>query len=174
MNFVAGVDAHKETHTVVFLDQLGRRVQSITIQADASGYQQAMSVAQELPGSVLWGLESTGCYANAFARRLLAAEAEVYEVPGLFTKRHRQQSSRKGKSDPLDAQAIAEAVIREGARLPKYMIAVEREALRIRFDQRDKLTVAKKGIHQSGACSGGPFGDRPSCVFAKRKRPPQG
>lgn len=107
MKFVAGVDAHKDTHTVVFLDRLG--------------------------------LESTGCYAKAFARRLLKSGACVYEVPGSFTKRHRQRSSRTGKSDPLDAQAIGEAVLRESHRLPRYEIAIEREALRVRYDQRDRL-----------------------------------
>jgi transposase len=143
VKFIAGVDAHKETHTIVFVDHLGRVVQSMTITADGRGYEKAMAAAQNLSAPVVWGLESTGCYANPFARRLLEAGAEVYEVPGAFTKRHRQRSSRKGKSDPLDAQAIAEAVLREGERLPRYIIAVEREALRIRFDQRDRLAAAR-------------------------------
>lgn len=81
MNFVAGVDAHKETHTVVFPDQVGRFVQSITISADPRGYEKAMAAAHNLCGTVVWGLESTGCYSNPFARRLLSEGAEVYEVP---------------------------------------------------------------------------------------------
>lgn len=143
MKFVAGVDAHKDTHTVAFLDRVGRLIQTITIGADQSGYRKAMTAAKRLGGKVVWGLESTGCYANAFARRLLKSGAQVYEVPGSFTKRHRQRSSRTGKSDPLDAQAIAEAVLRESDRLPRYEIAVEREALRIRYDQRDRLAAQR-------------------------------
>ncbi|HLI95652.1 MAG TPA: IS110 family transposase [Candidatus Baltobacteraceae bacterium] len=139
MKFVAGVDAHKDTHTIVFLNRTGREVKVLTISADRRGYMKALNVARELGGEVVWGLESTGCYANAFARQLLKSGACVYEVPGSFTKRHRQQSSRTGKSDALDAQAIAEAVLRESHRLPRYEIAVEREALRIRYDQRDRL-----------------------------------
>lgn len=140
MKFVAGVDAHKDTHTIVFLDRLGRLIQTMTISADQRGYKKAMAAARHL-GTVVWGLESTGCYANAFARRLLDAGATVYEVPGSFTKRHRERSSRTGKSDALDAQAIAEAVLREPGRLPRYEIAIEREALRIRYDQRDRLAA---------------------------------
>lgn len=143
MKFVAGVDAHKDTHTIVFLDRLGRQVQTLTITADQKGYAKALNAARKLRGEVTWGLESTGCYANAFARRLLECKATVYEVPGSFTKRHRQRSSRTGKSDCLDAQAIAEAVVRESDRLPRYEIAVEREALRMRCDQRDRLAAQR-------------------------------
>ncbi len=74
---------------------------------------------------------------------MLKADACVYEVPGSFTKRHRQQSSRTGKSAALDAQAIAEAVLRESHRLPRYETAVEREALRMRYDQRDRLAAQR-------------------------------
>lgn len=143
MKFVAGVDAHKDTHTIVFLDRVGRLVQTLTITADQRGYTKAISVSRRLSGTVVWGLESTGCYANAFARRLLNSGASVFEVPGSFTKRHRQRSSRTGKSDPLDAQAIAEAVLREPDRLPRYEIAIEREALRMRYDQRDRLAARR-------------------------------
>jgi hypothetical protein len=94
------VDAHKDTHTIVFLDRVGRLIQTMTITADPSGYRKAVAAAKRLGGKVVWGLESTGCYANAFARKSLDSGAEVYEVPGSFTKRHRQRSSRTGKSDP--------------------------------------------------------------------------
>lgn len=139
MAYVAGVDAHKNTHTVAFLDSVGKVVQSIKISTDTAGYEEALALARNLDGEVIWGLESTGCYAGAFARVLIASGAVVYEVPGSFTKRHRQRSSRTGKSDPLDAQAIAEAVLREADRLPRFEESIEREALRLRYDQRDRL-----------------------------------
>lgn len=44
-----------------------------------------------------------------------------------------------GKSDVLDARAIAEAVLREAERLPRFEWSPEREAIRIRYDQRDRL-----------------------------------
>lgn len=67
----------------------------------------------------MWGLEGSGSYGRAFADVLLGQGATVYEVPGAFTKRHRKHASRRGKSDLLDARAIAEAVLREAARLPR-------------------------------------------------------
>lgn len=138
MEFVAGVDTHKDSHTIVFLDAVGRMVNSLVIPTTQAGYEQALARAKEL-GEVVWGLESTGCYGSAFARALLESGAVVYEVPGSFTKRHRRRSSRTGKSDALDAQAIAEAVLRDPERLPRYAAAPEREGLRLRFEQRDRL-----------------------------------
>jgi len=139
MPYFAGVDAHKNTHAVVFLDSVGKVVQVLKISADAAGYEQSLAYARSLNAEIFWGLESTGCYAGAFARVLIASGAVVYEVPGSFTKRHRQRSSRTGKSDALDAQAIAEAVLRESERLPRFERSEEREALRLRYDQRDRL-----------------------------------
>ena len=60
-------------------------------------------------------------------------------MPGLLTKRHRRQASRKGKSDRNDAHAVAEAVLRESDRLPLYREHDEQEALKVQYDQRDRL-----------------------------------
>ncbi len=70
---------------------------------------------------------------------LVESGALVYEVPGAFTKRHRKRASQVGKSDMLDAKAIAEAVLREVDRLPRFQWSPEREAIRMRYDQRDRL-----------------------------------
>jgi transposase len=138
MDFVAGVDTHKDSHTIVFLNERGQSVKTLTISATDEGYANALQAAADL-GNVRWGLESTGCYGNALAKFLCEHEAEVFEVPGSYTKRHRRRSSRTGKSDALDAQAIAEAVLREADRLPRFSSSPEREAMRLRYEQRDRL-----------------------------------
>lgn len=138
MQTVAGVDCHRDTHSVVFLNEVGRPLKELTIPTSMAGYEQALTAAAEF-GDVRWGLESTGCYGSAFAKLLLEKGASVYEVPGAFTKRHRDRASRVGKSDVLDARAIAEAVLRESDRLPRFQWSPEREAIRLRYDQRDRL-----------------------------------
>lgn len=138
MDFVAGVDTHKDSHTIVFLNERGHAIETLTIPATDEGYASALETGAKF-GNVRWGLESTGSYGNAFAKFLCEREAEVYEVPGSFTKRHRRRSSRTGKSDALDAQAIAEAVLREAERLPRFASSPEREAMRLRYEQRDRL-----------------------------------
>ena len=58
-----------------------------------------------------------GSYGYGLAVFVSQAGAAVFEVPGLYTKRHRKHSSHHGKSDTNDATAIAEVVLREAARL---------------------------------------------------------
>jgi transposase len=86
-----------------------------------------------------WGLEGTGVYGRSFAQALVLSSFDVFEVPGIVTKRHRKHASRHGKSDELDALAIAQAVLREGDRLPRFREFAEQEALRLRYDWRDRL-----------------------------------
>jgi transposase len=149
---VAGVDCHKDTHTIVFLNELGQVEQELSIPATPRGYAKAVEASRRF-GEVRWGLEGTGSYGALFAQRLVAAGATVYEVPGAFTKRHRQHESRRGKSDSIDAKAIAEAVLRESERLPLYGAAVEQQALRLQYDRRDRLvgerTKAVNRLHHA-------------------------
>jgi len=138
MQTVAGVDCHRDTHSIVFLNEVGRTLRELTIPTSSEGYEEALAIASEL-GVVRWGIESTGCYGSVFAKTLLERDELVYEVPGAFTKRHRKRASQTGKSDVLDAKAIAEAVLREFDRLPRFQWSPEREAIRLRYDQRDRL-----------------------------------
>ena len=69
----------------------------------------------------------------------LMSKLQPSTKPDQLQKRHRLRSSRTGKSDILDAQAIAEAVLRERDRLPRYTYSAEREGIRLRFEQRDRL-----------------------------------
>lgn len=138
MRVVAGVDCHKATHTIVLVDEVGRVLDQFTISSDKDGYAQALARSRTYD-DVVWGLEGTGSYGRAFADALSEADAIVYEVPGAFTKRHRKHASRHGKSDALDAHAIAEAVLRESARLPRYAFSDERETIRLKYDRRDRL-----------------------------------
>lgn len=138
MLVVAGVDCHRDSHSIVFLDGVGKVLKQLTIPTTQSGYASALKAAK-LFDEVIWGLEGTGSYASAFAHVLFEAKMVIYEVPGNYTKRHRQHGSQRGKSDLVDAKAIAEAVLREAERLPRYQPSPEREAIRLRYDQRDRL-----------------------------------
>ena len=130
MQFVAGVDTHKDSYTIVFLNAVGEPVADLVIPTTASGFQKAIEVAEKL-GDVVWGVKGTGSYGRGLAEALIARKHLVYEVPGLFTKRHRKFGSRRGKSDALDARAIAEVVLREAGRLPRFEESDQQEAIRL-------------------------------------------
>lgn len=142
MDFAAGVDTHKDQHSIVVLNRLGEIVDQFAISVKASGYAQAIEHTKTYE-NLVWGLEGTGTYGRAFADALIAAGAVVYEVPGFVTKRHRRKLRRPGKSDPQDAQAIAEAVLRERESLPRCERSDEQEATRLLFERRDRLVRSR-------------------------------
>lgn len=137
MEVFAGVDTHKETHSIVLIDRLGEVVDRFTIPANASGYAEAITRSAPHRGLV-WGLEGTGSYGRSFADTLVREGQTVYEVPGTITKRHRRRLRRRGKSDPQDAHAIAEAVLREHHTLPRHLEADAEEATRLLYERRDR------------------------------------
>jgi transposase len=134
----AGVDCHKGSHTIVFIDQTGRELQSLTITNEERGFAECLATAEKR-GDVLWGLEGASSYGRQFSDFLVARGAQVYDVPGHVAKRHRRQSTRRGKTDAIDAKAIAEALIRDWDRIPRYYHSEMQLAMRLRYDQRDRL-----------------------------------
>ncbi len=139
---VAGVDTHRDSHSVVVLDSVGRPLTQFTVPASEAGYRQAIDLAAPFT-PLSWGLEGTGSYGRGLADALLKSGALVYEVPGTLTKRHRKHASRHGKSDLQDAHAIAEVVLRESDRLPRCEQSDEQEAVRLLYDRRDRAVRAR-------------------------------
>lgn len=138
MKRIAGVDTHRDTHSIAIIDELGVMLDAFTIAASAEGYAEAMERTASMD-DLVWGLEGTGSYGRRFADALIAENCTVYEVPGTITKRHRRRLRQRGKSDPQDAHAIAEAVLREGETLPRHLVADQEEAVRLLYDRRDRV-----------------------------------
>lgn len=138
MTGFAGVDCHPDSHTIALIDHQGRLLAEKRIAAEPSGFAEALRELR-CGDNVVWGLEGTGTYGRAFADYLVSRGLTVYEVPGAVTKRHRKHSTRPGKSDPIDARAIADAVLRERDRLPRFFGSSDLEALRVLYDHRDRL-----------------------------------
>lgn len=102
-----GVDTHLDTHVAVALDQLGRRLEVGFFSADPGGYRDLLAWSTSLGAIRAFGIEGTGCYGAGLARAARQAGHEVIEVdrPDRRTRRAR------GKSDPVDAEAAARAVL---------------------------------------------------------------
>ena len=142
MRIVAGVDCHKSSHTVLFLNAVGEVVERLSIPTTEEGYERALWAGDRL-GCQEWGLEGAGCYGFALGVFAAARGLTVLEVPGILTKRHRRHGSQRGKSDDTDAKAIAEVVLREGGRLSGFHPSATQRALRLRYDQRDRYVRAR-------------------------------
>lgn len=107
VNVVVGVDTHKDLHVAVALDALGRRLADLVVPATAAGYRQLHHWAGDLGQVDAFGVEGTGSYGAGLARYLRRSGRRVIEV----NRPDRATRHRKGKSDPIDAEAAARAVL---------------------------------------------------------------
>jgi transposase len=101
-----GVDTHKDLHVAAARDQLGRRLGTTMAPATSGGYAELLAWAHALGEVQAWGVEGTGSYGAGLARFLRSHRQRVLEVnrPDRATRR------RRGKSDPVDADAAARTV----------------------------------------------------------------
>ena len=102
-----GVDTHGEVHVACALDQLGRHLAILEVATTLRGYRELLAWAQRLGEVQGFGVEGTGCYGAGLARFLSAHGQVVLEV----NRPDRQARRRRGKSDPVDAEAAARAVL---------------------------------------------------------------
>lgn len=76
----AGVDTHKDTHTLCLLDHMGRAIGTFGFAADAKGYDALAGKIGSPATCVGVGVEGTGSYGAGLTRRLLELGYCVYEV----------------------------------------------------------------------------------------------
>src|ERR1022692_3208339 len=98
---IVGVDTHGDAHVAAaFTSDLGRPLGHLTIATTPAGY-------RALGREPRFGVEGTGSYGAGLARFLIAAGCTVIEV----NRPNRQTRYARGKSDPVDAEAAARAVL---------------------------------------------------------------
>jgi transposase len=104
---IVGVDTHKHTHVAVALDQVGGRIGEITVSADRAGYQRLHRWVLQHGELDSVGIEGSACYGAGLAAFLRAQGHRVVEV----NRPDRGVRYLRGKSDPIDAEAAARAVL---------------------------------------------------------------
>jgi len=107
IEIVGGVDTHADTHTAAALDTAGAMLGCRQFPASAAGYTALLAWLRGLGCVVGVGIEGTSSYGAGLAASLRATGVPVTEVdrPDRSTRR------RQGKSDPIDAEAAARAVL---------------------------------------------------------------
>ena len=105
---VIGVDPHKQTHTAVAVDELGRKQAQQTVQARRDGHQALIGWARAAaPQQRCWAVEDVRHVAGNLIRDLLAAGERVVFVPPRLMAGARRGGRERGKSDPIDAPAMS-------------------------------------------------------------------
>jgi transposase len=110
-----GVDTHAEVHVAVAKDSFGRRLDAISVPTTLAGYAELLGWAQRLGEIEAWGIEGTGSFGAGLTRFLHRHGQVVVEV----NRPDRAARRRRGKSDPLDAEAAARAVQAQQGSVPK-------------------------------------------------------
>jgi transposase len=102
-----GVDTHKDIHVAVALDGLGRRLGTLSVPTTPAGYKELVDWATGFGSLGCAGVEGTGSFGAGLTRFLRAEGIGVFEV----IRPRRRDQYRSGKSDPIDAEAAARAVL---------------------------------------------------------------
>lgn len=140
-----GADTHKHTHTLAAIDTPnGQLLDDKTIPASKNGFVELLDWARDLgdPERV-WALEDCRHLTGPLERFLIATGERVVRVPPNLTARERGTERARGKSDPIDARAIARAALREGIdTLPAAHLDAASLEIKLLLDHREDLTKA--------------------------------
>src|SRR5215210_5454181 len=142
---VIGVDVHKQSVTAVAVDEAGRLLDERTVQV---GSDELLAWASSLGEERLWALEDCRRLTRWLEQQLLAAGEELVRGPPKLMAPERRSGRGRGKSDPIDALAVARAALREpGLSRPRADEAPFRE-LKLLVDHRDAIVDERRRTHQ--------------------------
>ena len=95
----------------------------------------------------VWAIEDCRHVSGALERFLLARGERVVRVTPRLMAGARRQARERGKSDPIDAVAIARAAIREGIEtLPVAQLAGPELDVRLLVDHRERLVAQRTAL----------------------------
>ena len=141
---VIGVDVHKHSLTAVAVDELGRAL------AERSGSVEGEVVAwaRALGGERLWAVEDCRHVTRGLEQTLLGEGERLVRVPPRLTAPQRRRGRVRGKSDSIDALAVARAALQEPLLDgPRPGEATLRE-LKLFVDHRDDLVAERRRCQQ--------------------------
>jgi transposase len=104
---IGGVDTHKNTHYAAAVDEHGRFLGHREFPANDRGYEDLLGWVQGHGEVRAIGVDSTGSFGAALSRFLTTRSVRVVEV----NRPNRLARHMDGKSDRLDAEQIARAVL---------------------------------------------------------------
>jgi transposase len=109
-----GIDPHKDTHTAVAVNELGRELSCRTEPARHEGFGELVRWGRRQAQERVWVIEDCRHVSGALERLLLDRGETVVRLPPKLMAGARDSAREPGKSDPIDARAVARAALREG------------------------------------------------------------
>ena len=147
-----GVDAHKAIHQALALDDAGTVLGQWRGANSADSWQRLLTWAETFSGARQWGVEGAWNYGRGLAQFLVAQGETVFEVNPRWTAERRRSARKSGKSDRLDAHAVAKLVRDEGISLPCVTADDETAVLDLLVTEREaaraEATRLRNQLHQ--------------------------
>jgi transposase len=149
MVVVVGIDVHKGTHTAVAVDAAGRQLAERTVRATAAGHRRLLRWAADVRRQTAADADVSGVglefavedcrhVSGRLERDLLDAGEVVVRVPPKLMAQTRTSARTRGKSDPIDALAVARAALREPG-LPRAAHTDASRQVKLLVDRREDL-----------------------------------
>ncbi len=147
---VIGTDTHKATHTcgAVFA-ATGQLAGELTAAAREPGFRELLGWGRGLDEERIWAIEDCRHVSGSLERFLVASGEQVVRVPPKLMGQGRRGERTRGKSDPIDALAVARAALKEGPEtLPAAHLDEEALELKLLLDHREDLIRARSEDQQ--------------------------
>jgi transposase len=140
-----GVDPHKRTHSAVAVDQVGTEVAGTTKAAVPDGFDAMLRWSRSLGNAErVWVIEDCRHVSGRLERFLLDRGETVVRLPPRLMANARESVRERGKSDPIDALAIARTALPEGIEnLPAARLAGAELEIRQLVVHRERLVDAR-------------------------------
>jgi transposase len=140
---VVGIDPHKQSHTAAAVDAVsGELVSELTVDASPQGARRLVGWAEGLSERPLFALEDCRHVTRSLERFLVGCGCRVVRVPPKLMAGVRRTGRQRGKSDAIDAIAVARAVLRE-PRLPEAIEDPGSREVKLLLDHREDLVAER-------------------------------
>jgi hypothetical protein len=139
-----GADAHKRSHSLVAVDDIGRKLGAHTVAATSTGHLEALRWARRWRPR-RWAVEDCRHVTRSLEKDLLSAGEVVVRVPPQMAAEGRRSLRERGKSDPIDALAVARTALRE-ADLPEAHLDDHCREVKLLLDHREDLVGERTRI----------------------------
>src|SRR5881628_1657483 len=136
---IVGIDAHKRTHTAVAIDEAGRKLgEKTTGMTTTEANLELVRWADAFGPERRFAVEDCRHLSRRLEADLLVAGEALVRVPPKMMAHARDAARTYGKSDPIDALAVAQAALREPG-LPIARLDGPSRDLRLLVDHREDL-----------------------------------
>jgi transposase len=143
---IVGIDAHKRTHTAVAIDEAGRKLgEKTTKMTTTEANLELLRWADGFGSERRFAVEDCRHLSRRLEADLLACGEALVRVPPKMMAHARDAARTYGKSDPIDALAVARAALRE-PNLPHARLDGPTRDLRLLVDHREDLVRDRVGL----------------------------